>query len=67
VARADEEGHDVRIFGCLSPPNPNDMHPDARPNLRAYACAVAADAWFKRGILLDILVSAIILAMDSHV
>ena len=48
---------DVVIFGCLPPPTPNAKHPEARPNLRAYASALAKDAWFERVILITILIS----------
>jgi hypothetical protein len=56
VAGEEVEG-DVVIFGCLPPPTPNAKHPEARPNLRAYASALARDAWFERVILITILIS----------
>jgi hypothetical protein len=54
------------FWGWLKPPHPDFFNcPDEPKNLRAHVRHVLLNAWFDRIILLSILASAVILAMDS--
>jgi hypothetical protein len=67
LGKISEEEPDVWILGCLPPPTPNAADPSARRNLRGYAAAIAQSTEFKRGMLVTILVSAVILALESPI
>jgi len=52
---------------CLPPPTPNALNPDDPMNLRGCALYITSSVWFERVIFLAIVVSAVILALDSPV
>jgi hypothetical protein len=55
------------FFGILQPPLPNAQFPDASKNFRAHVRDILLNQWFDRTILLTIVASAIILALESPV